>query len=160
MQPIVLWNEGALRRKCRQWICPHDHRDSSQCSWYDEMAEFYPWGWWIRLWRPWIQWGGKREEIRNARHLSIIEFRTNKCPKNIKVPDTYKGINWDKQQGNRKASTRCKVEHPFLIVKSSSVVPGPYDKVYPKTWTCFISRLPALIWSCVSGQAQQEFCMV
>lgn len=71
----------------------------------------------------------KQEEIRNARHLSIIEFRTNKCPKNIKVPDTYKGINRDKQQGNRKASTRCKVEHPFLIVKSSSVMPGLYDKV-------------------------------
>lgn len=30
---------------------------------------------------------------------------------------TYKGINWDKEIEHRKSSIRCKVEHPFLIVK-------------------------------------------
>lgn len=37
-------------------------------------------------------------------------------PSSIKVTDKYKGINWDKQIENRKSSTRCKVEHPFLSV--------------------------------------------
>lgn len=59
----------------------------------------------------------KREEICNDEHLSKVEFRTNKRPSSIRVPDSYKGINWDKQMENRKSSTRCKVEHPFLIVK-------------------------------------------
>ena len=59
----------------------------------------------------------KREEICNDEHLSKVEFRTNRRPSGIKVPDSYKGINWDKQMEQRKSSTRCKVEHPFLIVK-------------------------------------------
>lgn len=60
---------------------------------------------------------GKRDEIKNDEHLSNVEFRINKRPSSIKVPKSYQGINWDKQIENRKSSTRCKVEHPFLIVK-------------------------------------------
>lgn len=59
----------------------------------------------------------KREEILSDGHLSNAEFRTNRRPSSIKVPSFYKGINWDKQMEQRKLSTRCKVEHPFLIVK-------------------------------------------
>ena len=59
---------------------------------------------------------GKRDEIKNDDHLSKVEFRINLRPSSIKVPDTYKGTNWDKEIENRKSSTRCKVEHPFLIV--------------------------------------------
>lgn len=59
----------------------------------------------------------KREEIRNGKHLSRVEFRTNKRLSAIKVPDSYKGVNWDKQIENRKSSVCCKVEHSFLIVK-------------------------------------------
>ena len=35
----------------------------------------------------------KRPEIKNDKHLSSVEFRTNWRPSSIKVPDTYKGIN-------------------------------------------------------------------
>ena len=63
---------------------------------------------------------GKRDEIKNDDHLSKVEFRINLRPSSIKVPDTYKGTNWDKEIENRKSSTRCKVEHPFLIVKRQS----------------------------------------
>ena len=59
----------------------------------------------------------RQEDIRNDRHLSKAEFCTNRRPSSIKFPGSYKGINWDKQIENRKSSTRCKVEHPFLIVK-------------------------------------------
>lgn len=59
----------------------------------------------------------RRKEICDDEQLSKVEFCTNRRPSSIKVPDSYKGINWDKQIENRKSSTRCKVEHPFLIVK-------------------------------------------
>ena len=50
-------------------------------------------------------------------HLSTMEFRINVRPSSIKTPKEYQGIHWDKNIENRKSSTRCKVEHPFLIVK-------------------------------------------
>ena len=59
----------------------------------------------------------KRDEVREDVHLSKVEYRANIRPGSIKVPDSYKGINWDKNIENRKSSTRCKVEHPFLTVK-------------------------------------------
>ena len=59
----------------------------------------------------------KRPEIKNDEHLSEVEYRTNVRPSSLKTPDSYRGINWDKQMENRKSSVRCKVEHPFLIVK-------------------------------------------
>ncbi|MFQ6864685.1 IS5 family transposase [Blautia sp.] len=62
----------------------------------------------------------KRNDIKNDEQFSKIEFRINRRPSSIKVPDSYKGINWDKEIESRKSSTRCKVEHPFLIVKRQS----------------------------------------
>lgn len=59
----------------------------------------------------------KRPEVKADEHLSCMEFRTNVRPGSIKVPGNYQGIQWDKDIENRKSSTRCKVEHPFLIVK-------------------------------------------
>lgn len=53
----------------------------------------------------------------DAERLSDIEFRINKRPSSIKMSKDYKGIQWDKKIENRKSSVRCKVEHPFLIVK-------------------------------------------
>jgi IS5 family transposase len=60
---------------------------------------------------------GKREEFKNDGHLSSIEFRVSARPSKTKTPKNYQGIQWDRQIENRKSSTRCKVEHPFLIVK-------------------------------------------
>lgn len=59
----------------------------------------------------------KRKEIASDEHLSKIEFRTCLRPSSLKTNPNYKGINWEKQIENRKSSVRCKVEHPFLIVK-------------------------------------------
>ena len=59
----------------------------------------------------------KRPEVKSDEHLSKMEFRTNVRPSSIKVPDTYQEIQWERDIENRKSSTRCKVEHPFLIVK-------------------------------------------
>lgn len=49
--------------------------------------------------------------------LSSMQFRINERPSSLKMSKSYRGIRWDKNIENRKSSTRCKVEHPFLIVK-------------------------------------------
>lgn len=59
----------------------------------------------------------KHDEIKNDEHLKDVRFRINRRPSSIKTPDSYKGINWDRQIEHRKSSIRCKVEHAFLIVK-------------------------------------------
>lgn len=59
----------------------------------------------------------KHDEIKNDLHLRDIEFRINRRPSSIKMPDDYKGINWEKHIEHRKSSVRCKVEHACLIVK-------------------------------------------
>ena len=58
----------------------------------------------------------KREEVINDPHLSKVEFRIKRRPSQVpKVPEGF--INWDKQIESRISSVRCKVEHPFQIVK-------------------------------------------
>ena len=59
----------------------------------------------------------KHMESLDADRLSGMEFRINVRPSSIKMSRDYEGIRWDEEIENRKSSTRCKVEHPFLIVK-------------------------------------------
>lgn len=103
----------------------------------------------------------KRDDIKNDEHFSKIEFRINQRPSRIKVPDTYKGINWDKEIENRKSSTRCKVEHPFLIVKRQF----GYAKVVYRGIAKNMNRFHILFASanlvmCARAGRSQEFCMV
>ena len=100
-----------------------------------------------------------RDEIVNDEHLSQVEFRTNKRPSSIKVPDSYEGINWDKQIENRKSSTRCKVEHPFLIVKQQF----GYNKVVYRGIAKNMNRFNILFASanlvmCIRAGRSQAFC--
>jgi IS5 family transposase len=58
----------------------------------------------------------KREEVQTSPHLSTIEYRINRRHKSVqRMPEGC--IDWEKQIERRKSSVRCKVEHPFLIVK-------------------------------------------
>ncbi|MCP4491146.1 MAG: IS5 family transposase [Gammaproteobacteria bacterium] len=58
----------------------------------------------------------KREEIVQDSRLAQVEFRLNRRPKQIqKIPETF--FDWERYRERRKSSVRCKVEHPFLIVK-------------------------------------------
>ena len=103
---------------------------------------------------------GKRDEIKNDDHLSKVEFRINLRPSSIKVPDTYKGTNWDKEIENRKSSTRCKVEHPFLIVKRQF----GYAKVAYRGIAKNMNRFHILFASanlvmCARTGRSKEFCM-
>ena len=59
----------------------------------------------------------EQDVIKNDEHLSKVDFRINIRPSSMKISDSYDGINWDKEIEHQKSSVRCKVEHPFLIVK-------------------------------------------
>lgn len=59
----------------------------------------------------------ERPEIKDDAELSKVEFRINKRPSGLKMADDFKGLNWDKKLEHVKSAIRCKVEHPFLIVK-------------------------------------------
>lgn len=57
----------------------------------------------------------ERPEIKNDEHLSKMDFRINRRPSTVKKVDGNLGF--EKQIEKRKSSVRCKVEHPFLLVK-------------------------------------------
>ena len=58
----------------------------------------------------------KREEVKSDEHLSSIDYRINR--RIGSVQKTPEGVfNWEKRIEYQKSSVRCKVEHPFLIVK-------------------------------------------
>ena len=59
----------------------------------------------------------KRSEITSDERFNKIDFRINLKPSSVKISNDYNGINWDKKMEHDKSSVRCKVEHPFLIVK-------------------------------------------
>jgi transposase, IS5 family len=103
----------------------------------------------------------KREEIKSDNNLRQIDFRINKRPSQIRTTDNYKGIHWDKQIENRKSSTRCKVEHPFLIVKRQF----GYSKVAYRGIAKNLNRFFMLFASanlvmCIRAGRQKEFCRV
>lgn len=59
----------------------------------------------------------KREEIAGDEHLSQIDYRICARPSSLKTSKDYKGRNYEREIEHKKSSVRCKVEHPFLIVK-------------------------------------------
>lgn len=60
----------------------------------------------------------KREEIKNDKHLSSIDYRINRRPKSLpKVSDN--AIDWERYIEYRKSAVRCKVEHAFKIIKDT-----------------------------------------
>ena len=59
----------------------------------------------------------KREEIKNDPQLSAMEYRINRRPGRLsKVSDN--AIDWERYIEKRRSSVRCKVEHPYRIVKN------------------------------------------
>jgi transposase, IS5 family len=101
----------------------------------------------------------KREDIKSDNNLRQLDFRINKRPSQNKTTAHYKGTNWDKQIENRKSSTRCKVEHPFLIVKRQF----GYSKVSYRGIAKNLNRFFVLFASanlvmCIRAGRQKEFC--
>lgn len=57
-----------------------------------------------------------RDEIKEDQHLSTIDYRINRRPSSCQKvsPNSF---DWDRFIENRKSSVRCKVEHPYRIIK-------------------------------------------
>ena len=92
----------------------------------------------------------------DADRLKSIDFRFNVRPSSIKMSEAYKGIRWDEDIENRKSSTRCKVEHPFLIVKRQFGYCKTAYKGLAKNMNRLVCSLPVRIWLCVSEPAGQK----
>ena len=59
----------------------------------------------------------KRDEIKQNPSFSTIEFRINRRPGRLpRVSDN--AIDWERYIEHRKSAVRCKVEHPYRIVKN------------------------------------------
>ena len=56
-----------------------------------------------------------REEVKTDEHLANVDYRINRRPSSVKKAGGP--LDWEKNMEKRKSSVRCKVEHPFLIVK-------------------------------------------
>lgn len=59
----------------------------------------------------------KRDEIKNDLQLSTIEYRINRRPGRL-PKGSDNAIDWERYIENRKSAVRCKVEHPYRIVKN------------------------------------------
>ena len=103
----------------------HRKKKTKREEFLTAMDQIIPWQQWIDLIKTHYP-SGKRGrppkgiETMNsieASRLESMEFRINVRPSSIKMSKKYNGIRWDEVIENRKSSTRCKVEHPFLIVK-------------------------------------------
>ena len=91
---------------------------------------------------------------------STIEFRINVRPSSIKMSPKYSGIRWEENIENRKSSTRCKVEHPFLIVKQQF----GYNKTVYKGLAKNMNRFNILfacanLLMCIRAGRTKQFCM-
>lgn len=71
--------------------------------------------------------------IKDDEKKSKIDFRVNKRPSSLKMADDFKGLNWGKKMEHEKSAVRCKVEHPFLIVKKQMDMPKWYIVESQKT---------------------------
>ena len=102
----------------------------------------------------------RHAEIKNDAHLRKVELRITRRPSSFRTPDSYTGINWDKQIENRKSSVRCKVEHAFLIVKQQFGYKKTAYKGIAKNMNRFnILFASANLVMCARAGRTAEFCM-
>ena len=103
----------------------------------------------------------ERPEILADENLSKIELRINRRPSSLNVKTEYDGINWEKVIEHQKSAVRCKVEHPFLIVKRQF----GYCKTAYRGIAKNMNRFHMLfgcanLLMCIRGGRAKEFCSV
>ena len=88
-----------------------------------------------------------------------MDFRINVRPSSIKMSPKYAGIRWDENIENRKSSIRCKVEHPFLIVKQQFGYCKTIYKGLAKNMNRFnILFACANLLMCIRAGRTKQFC--
>lgn len=101
----------------------------------------------------------KRKEVRENERLSRVACRICRRPSQSRITLEYEGENWDKIIEHQKSSVRCKVEHPFLIVKRQFGYCKAVYKGLKKNLTRFFALFAsANLWMCLRAERQKEFC--
>ena len=101
----------------------------------------------------------KREEIRQDPHFSSMSYRIVKRPSSHKITEIYKGIDYDRMEDSRKSSIRCKVEHPFLIVKKQfGYAKTVYRGIKKNLHRFHILFASSNLLMCIRAGRQEEFC--
>ena len=97
---------------------------------------------------------------REDAHLKDIEFRTCLRPSQLKTTGkNYDGFCWDRWIEHRKSSIRCKVEHPFLIVKKQFGYAKTAYRGIAKNMNRFYMLFGcANLVMCIRGGRTAEFC--
>ena len=102
-----------------------------------------------------------RPEIKENEKLSKINSRINRRPSSLNVKTSYDGIDWEKAIEHQKSSVRCKVEHPFLIVKRQFGCCKTAYRGIAKNMNRFYMLFGcANLVMCIRGGRTKEFCSV
>lgn len=100
-------------------------------------------------------------DIISEEQTAKIDFVINARPSSIKMSKKYKGFRWDEEIENRKSSTRCKVEHPFLIVKRQfGYCKTAYRGIAKNMHRFNILFACANLLMCIRAGRTKQFCMV
>ncbi len=101
----------------------------------------------------------KRAEIVGDEHLSKVDYRVARRPSQNKLTGNYDGTNWDRIIEHEKSSIRCKVEHPFHIVKNVFHACKTRYKGIKKNFHMFnILFASANLLMCSIAGRQRDFC--
>ena len=102
----------------------------------------------------------KRDEIKNDEHLSQVEYHIAARPSQNRLTNRYNGFNWDKKIEHDKSSVRCKVEHPFHIVKNFFHCAKTRYRGLKKNLQMFhILFASANLLMCARSGRQKDFCL-
>ena len=102
----------------------------------------------------------KRAEILEDPHLSSVDYRIAKRPSQNRTTKAYAGVNWDKKIEHEKTSIRCKVEHPFLIVKRLFQAGRTrYRGIKKNLLRYYLLFASANLVMCLRAGRQRAFCM-
>lgn len=100
----------------------------------------------------------KRPEIIKDEHLSQVDFRVAKRPSQNRMTNNYKGMHWDKIIEHKKSSIRCKVEHPFHIIKNFFKCKKTKFRGLKKNFQMFqLLFASANLVMCIRAGRQKEF---
>ena len=103
----------------------------------------------------------KRDEIKADAHLSTIDYRVAMRPSQLRITPKYEGFHWDRKMEHDKSSVRCKVEHPFHIVKNFfGCCKARYRGLKKNLCRFDILFASANLLMCIWAGRQKEFCQV
>ena len=99
-------------------------------------------------------------DFTNDEHLSEVEYHIAARPSQNRLTNRYNGFNWDKKIEHDKSSVRCKVEHPFHIVKNFFHCAKTRYRGLKKNLHMFhILFASANLLMCARSGRQKDFCL-